>query len=248
MVSGSIVLHRWGRWETCIDFSFCWGKQACCSWARVQWGRQNVLDCSSSLSLMSCDCYETPWTQLIPQNRQKHSQYLPFIFLLWVIIYLIFNQSKKSCWRQFWRICQSRQLYTILVHAGWKFMSNTWRQMKKMHHSSPVLVEEPHKEWMNGKHDNLCEPHLVCSAETMSSSSLLHTRWSLKKKTSDSYQHLYVPVLSDFAGEDADLILGHNLQCILANVPVVVGQNKIFTTHSGTWQGLEAFAVGSLPE
>lgn len=61
---GQLSCKRRGRWETCIDFSFCWGKQACCSWARVQWGRHNVLDCSSSLSPVSCDCWETPWKQL----------------------------------------------------------------------------------------------------------------------------------------------------------------------------------------
>lgn len=65
------------------------------------------------------------------------------------------------------------------------------------------------------------------------------------KKASDSYQLLHVAVLFEFAGEDTDLILGHNLQRILVNVSVVVGHNKMSTTHSGTWQGLEA---GSLPE
>lgn len=59
---GQLSCKRWGRWETCIDFSFCWGKQACCGWARMQWGRQNVLDCFSSLLLVSCDCWKTPCT------------------------------------------------------------------------------------------------------------------------------------------------------------------------------------------
>lgn len=65
---GQLSCKRWGRWETCIDFSFCWGKQACCSWARVQWGGQNVLDCSSSLSPVSCDSWVTPWKQLQSQK------------------------------------------------------------------------------------------------------------------------------------------------------------------------------------
>lgn len=68
------------------------------------------------------------------------------------------------------------------------------------------------------------------------------------KKASDSYQLLHVPVLFDFAAEDTDLILGHNLKRIRVNVAVVVGRNKMSPTHSGTWQGLEAFAVTSLPE
>lgn len=65
---GQLSCKRWGRWETCIDFSFCWGKQACCGWARMQWGRQNVLDCFSSLLLVSCDCWKTPCT-----HRHTHT-------------------------------------------------------------------------------------------------------------------------------------------------------------------------------
>lgn len=147
MVSGSIVLQRWGRWETCIDFSFCWGKQACCSWARVQWGRQNVPDCSSSLSLMSCDCYETPWKQLIQAKPIFFA--LKTVHYLWVIIYLITLIKAKRAggenftivsWRKLSqhhprerRTSQSRQLYTVLVHAGRKRTSNTlhdatWQQ------------------------------------------------------------------------------------------------------------------------
>lgn len=68
------------------------------------------------------------------------------------------------------------------------------------------------------------------------------------KKASDSYQLLHVSVLFDFAAEDTDLILGHNPQCIFVNVPVVVGHNKMSTTHSGTWQGSDALRVSSVPE
>lgn len=169
-------------------------------------------------------------------------------FLLWVIIYLIFYQSTKEK-----TILMDLPEQAIVHHSSpcrvkMHVKHITWCQMAQTHHSSPALAKEPYKQWMNEKYDDLCDSYLVCSAETISSSSLLHTRWSLIKKTSDSYQHLCVPALFDFAGEDTDLILGHNLQCILVNVPVVVGQNKIFTTHSGTWQGLEAFPVGSLPE
>lgn len=169
MVSGSIVLQRWGRWETCIDFSFCWGKQACCSWVRVQWGRQNVLDCSSSLSLRSCDCYETPWKQLIQENPKKTLSICAFlkknnlfalktVHYLWVIIYLItLIKAKRAGGENFaivsWRklsqhhprerwTSQSRQLYTVLVHAGRKRTSH----YTMPHDSSPALAEELYKQ------------------------------------------------------------------------------------------------------
>lgn len=45
-------------------------------------------------------------------------------------------------------------------------------------------------------------------------------------------QLLHVPVLFDFAVEDTDLILGHNLQRVLVNVFVLVKHNKMSTTHS----------------
>lgn len=101
---------------------------------------------------------------------------------------------------------------------------------------------------MNAKSYNLCEPYLVCSAQTIQSSSSLHRRCCLIKKASDSYQLLCVAALFDFAAEDTDLILGHNLHRILVNIPVVMGHNKMSTTHSGTWRGLEALAASSLPE
>lgn len=77
---GQLSCKRWGRWETCIDFSFCWGKQACCGWARVQWARQNVLDCSSSLSLMSCDCWKPPWKQLSKELWKQYQNVFWFFF------------------------------------------------------------------------------------------------------------------------------------------------------------------------
>lgn len=276
MVSGSIVLQRWGRWETCIDFSFCWGKQACCSWARVQWGRPNVLDCSSSLSAVSCDGYETPWKQLIQKTMKTLSICVLFccfyrfafktVQVLRVIMYLIaLSEAKKAGGenlaidperklsqhhpgKRWVRADQSWRLYSILGLAGRKCLSNTSHDATGRRH--PIAVQplpNSYKQWMNTKYNNLCELCLVCSAQTISSISSLHGRWGLIKKTSDSYQHLHLPVLFDFAGEDTDLIWGHNLQCLLVNVPVVVGQNKMFTTHSGAWQGLEALAVSSLP-
>lgn len=145
------------------------------------------------------------------------------------------------------RAGQSWQLYSILGLAGRKCLSNTSHDATGRRHPTAVQPLPSYKQWMNAKYNNLCELYLVCSAQTTSSISSLHRRWGLIKKTSDSYQHLHLPVLFDFAGEDTDLIWGHNLQCILVNVPVVVGQNKMFTTHSGTWQGLEALAVSSLP-
>lgn len=101
---------------------------------------------------------------------------------------------------------------------------------------------------MNAKFSNLCEPCLMCSTGTIWSSSSLHRRWGLIKNASDSYQLLCVPTLFDFEVEDTDLSFGGDLQHILLSAPVVVGQNKISTTHSWTWKGLEALKVSSPPE
>lgn len=80
MVSGSIVLQRCGRWETRIDFSFCWGKQACCSWARVQWGGQNVLDCSSSLSPREPRLPQDTLRTINTRKLGKHCRHVLVIF------------------------------------------------------------------------------------------------------------------------------------------------------------------------
>ena len=113
---GQLSCKRRGRWETCIDFSFCWGKQAWCSWARVQWGRHNVLDCSSSLSPVSCDCWETPWKQLSPKKKPYENTINMYFFFFSNLFefktawnargnnpsdYII--PSKESWWRKFGR-------------------------------------------------------------------------------------------------------------------------------------------------
>lgn len=116
---GQLSCKRWGRWETCIDFSFCWGKQACCGWARVQWGRHNALVCSSSFSPVSCDCRETPWKQLSRKTTKILSTgaFSPLLFLLIFFSLLTCNteqmlqvitrpitlfKAKTAGWREFW--------------------------------------------------------------------------------------------------------------------------------------------------
>lgn len=148
MVSGSIVLQRWGRWETCIDFSFCWGKQACCSWARVQWGRPNVLDCSSSLSPVSCDGYETPWKQLIQKTMKTLS------ICVFVLLFLSFCiqdsasaqgdnvsdciiRSKESWWRKFGH--RSRE--ETKPASPQRAMSESWPELAIVQHSRPCRAE-----------------------------------------------------------------------------------------------------------
>lgn len=119
----------------------------------------------------------------------------------------------------------------MLGLAGRKCLSNTLHDATG-HIRIPAVQPLPnsYKQWMNAKSYNLCEPH----------SSSLHRRCGLIKKASDSYQLLHVPARFDFAAEDTDLILGHNLQRILVNIPVVVGHNKMSTTHSGTWRGFRS--------
>lgn len=58
-------------------------------------------------------------------------------------------------------------------------------------------------------------------------------RRGLIKTASDSYRRPHLSVLFDFAGEDAGLISGRN-------PPGILGRNKMFTTHSEAWRGLEA--------
>ena len=162
-------------------------------------------------------------------------------------VYII--QSKQSWWREFGResreetqpaspqIERRQSWHTMLCYAGRKYLSNTLHDATG-HRRIPAVRPMPnsYKQWMNAKYNNLCELCLVCSARTISSSSSLQRRCRLITRASDSYQLLHVPVLFGFA---IDLILGHNLQRILVNAPVVAG-HKMSTTHSGTWQGLGA--------
>lgn len=135
------------------------------------------------------------------------------------------------------QIERSQSWHTMLCYAGRKYLSNTLHDATG-HRRIPAARPTPHsyKQRMNAKYNNLCELCLVCSARTVSSSSSLQRRCRLIKRASDSYQLLHVPVLFGFA---VDLIWGHHLQRILVNAPVVAG-HKMSTTHSGTWQGLEA--------
>lgn len=174
---GQLSCKRWGRWETCIDFSFCWGKQACCGWARVQWGRQNVLDCSSSLSPVSCDCWEPPWKQL-SKKLWKHYQNVLFLKSLYIQastnalgnnLSNYITQSKKSWLRKFGRgskeetqpaspqkgMSQSWQSYTMLGFAKRKCLSNTLHDATGHRRIAAVQpMPNSYKQWMNAKSRN----------------------------------------------------------------------------------------------
>lgn len=181
---GQLSCKRWGRCETCIDFSFCWGKQACCGWARVQWGRQNVLDCL--FQLVTRELW-LPERHLGNNYHKKLWNTIDMCFLKISINiqdsgnargnnpsdYII--QSKESWWRKFGcgsreetqpaspqkGMRQSWQSLTTLGLAGWKCLSNTLHDATG-HRSIPAVQPLPnsYKLWMNAKSYNLCEPLL----------------------------------------------------------------------------------------
>lgn len=60
----------------------------------MQWGRHNVLDCSCSLSPVSCDGWETPWKQLSPKTMKMLSV-CAFLHLKMYFFYLF--SFKTAC-------------------------------------------------------------------------------------------------------------------------------------------------------